>query len=64
MAAMINRWLLTMPVLLLAVLMVALGFPDSYAGAVTVYTFIFVGLFFGAFGLMWGGCVFDASAND
>ena len=59
-----NRWLLTLLAVLVAVLAAGLGFRPSYGGAIAVYTFVFVALFFGWFGLMWCGAYFGTSVSD
>ncbi len=64
MVAMLNRWLLTLLAVLVAAVAVGWAAPDKFGGAIAVYTFVFVGLFFGAFGLLWGASVRDASVND
>jgi hypothetical protein len=61
---MLNRWLLTLLAVLVAALAVGLAVPDKFGGAIAVYTFLLVGLFFGTFGLLWGASILDASVND
>ena len=61
---MLNRWLLTLLAVLVVALAVGWAVPDKVGGAIAVYTFLLVGLFFGTFGLLWGANVLDASVND